>query len=167
MEKPKDIQKKVSALWRILAEKRKFVCQDFPKFRKQYFKRYHRCPDASFHHEIAETLMQITRKRGARVAIAAPRESAKSTIVTLEFVIYCICYRGGLSRRITKSGYNQSCLGNTRIASFGNNRRGIGDIRHRSLCLRTTTSFTPVYHLFVYAINRDVHMRIISAFALE
>lgn len=93
MSNSRDFSKKVSALERLLMEKRKFLCRDFSRFRKQYFKGYHRCADAPFHQDIAETLMRASRKRGARVAIAAPRESAKSTIVTLEFIVYCICYR--------------------------------------------------------------------------
>lgn len=93
MEKNNNIQAKISALEKILIQKNRMLYQDFPRFREHYFKDYHRCLDADFHREIAGLLQKISKQRGARVAIAAPRESAKSTIITLEFVIYCICYR--------------------------------------------------------------------------
>ncbi len=83
--------KKAQALEQVLINRRRLLCRDFSRFRKVYFP--HDCPDAKFHQEIAGMLMGITEKRGARVAIAAPRESAKSTIVTLEYVAFLICYR--------------------------------------------------------------------------
>ena len=76
-----------------LIETRKGLFKDFLKFRKYYFKEYHDFPDAEFHEELSMLLMEMTIKRRAKVAIAAPRDSAKSTIVSLEYVIYCICYR--------------------------------------------------------------------------
>lgn len=76
-----------------IIETRKKVCKNFHKFRKYYFKDYHTCPDADFHKELCELLSAKTREREAKIAIAAPRDSAKSTIVSLEYVIYCICYK--------------------------------------------------------------------------
>lgn len=76
-----------------LIEARRLLGKDFLKFRKYYFKGYHDFPDAQFHKELSNLLMEMTSKRGTKVAIAAPRDSAKSTIVSLEYVIYCICYR--------------------------------------------------------------------------
>lgn len=67
--------------------------RDFLKFRQFYFAHYHKKSDAKFHREIAELLSDISQKRGGKVAIAAPRGSAKSTIVSLEYVIYSICYK--------------------------------------------------------------------------
>ena len=93
MKNNKFINRKVTALEQIVINARKLLCQDFLKFRKQYFKSYHKCPDAPFHLEIGQMLQRTTKQRRARIAIAAPRESAKSTLVTLEFVIYCICYK--------------------------------------------------------------------------
>jgi predicted phage terminase large subunit-like protein len=43
---------------------------------------------AEFHKELYQIL--LTTKRGA---VAAPREHAKSTVVSLFFVLYCICYK--------------------------------------------------------------------------
>ena len=76
-----------------LVDTRRLLGKDFHKFRKCYFKTYHEYPDAEFHKELSGLLMKMTKKRGSKTAIAAPRDSAKSTIVSLEYVIYCICYR--------------------------------------------------------------------------
>ena len=76
-----------------LTETRRRLFKGFPKFREYYFKDSHKDADAEFHKELTALLMTMTTKRGSKAAIAAPRESAKSTIVTLEFVIYCICYK--------------------------------------------------------------------------
>jgi len=76
-----------------IIETRKKVCKDFHKFREYYFKNYHKFPDADFHKELSSLLLRITANRGTKIAIAAPRDSAKSTIVSLEYVIYCICYK--------------------------------------------------------------------------
>lgn len=66
---------------------------DFPTFRSFYFPNYNKKPDGDFQKEISQILVSIKTKRGARYAIAAPRGFAKSTIVGLEYVIYCICYK--------------------------------------------------------------------------
>jgi predicted phage terminase large subunit-like protein len=76
-----------------LIDTRRLLGKDFRKFRKCYFKKYHECTDADFHEELSGLLMKMTEKRGSKTAIAAPRDSAKSTIVSLEYVIYCICYK--------------------------------------------------------------------------
>lgn len=76
-----------------LIETRRKLCKDFLKFRKHYFEEDHEVPDAEFHKELSEILMKMTLERGSKAAIAAPRDSAKSTIISLEFVIYCICYK--------------------------------------------------------------------------
>jgi predicted phage terminase large subunit-like protein len=67
--------------------------KDFAFFRKFYFEHYHRFPDSAFHKEAVVLLKDITLKRGQKLAIAAPRASAKSTLITLEYVLYSICYR--------------------------------------------------------------------------
>jgi predicted phage terminase large subunit-like protein len=76
-----------------LIETRRRLFKGFPKFREYYFKDSHKDTDAEFHKELTGLLMKMTNKEGSKIAIAAPRDSAKSTIVTLEFVIYCICYK--------------------------------------------------------------------------
>lgn len=78
---------------RKLIDIRRRLFKDFLRFRKYYFKEYHEFPDAEFHKELSKLLMDITRQREAKMAIAAPRNSAKSTIISLEYVIYCICHK--------------------------------------------------------------------------
>jgi predicted phage terminase large subunit-like protein len=72
--------------------KRKHLCK-FSLFRKYYFPSYNKKPSAPFHKELSSILSDMSAKRGVKTAIAAPRESAKSTVVSLQYVIYCICYR--------------------------------------------------------------------------
>lgn len=71
---------------------RRNLGKDFQFFRKYYFSHYHTVDDAPFHKELSELLVNAAIKRGMRIAVAAPRNHAKSTLITLEFVIYCICY---------------------------------------------------------------------------
>jgi len=72
---------------------RRTMCRDFLKFRQQYFSHYHKVKDGIFQEELSRMLSGITMRRGAKLAIDAPRECAKSTIVTMEFVLFCTCYR--------------------------------------------------------------------------
>lgn len=71
---------------------RREAARDFPMFRKTYFKRPNRLPDARFHETLTMNLWTMSQKRGSKLALAAPRESGKSTVISLEYVIYCICY---------------------------------------------------------------------------
>ena len=88
------LRKKVLNLARqkLIFDKRE-AGRSFPVFRKPYFPHYNYTPDAEFHLELSSLLDTITKKRGVKLAIAAPRASAKSTIVTLQYVLYCICYK--------------------------------------------------------------------------
>ncbi len=69
--------------------RRALVLQSFIKFREYYFQTGDRKPDGQCQKEIASLLNDLVRKRGVRLAIAAPRGFAKSTIVE-EFVTYCV-----------------------------------------------------------------------------
>ncbi len=66
--------------------------KNFLFFRRYYFPQCSTISDADFHKELSETLFQMTLNRGVKHAIAAPRDSGKSTIVSMIYVIYCICY---------------------------------------------------------------------------
>lgn len=44
------------------------------------------------HQEIHDLLYEITHKRNCKLAIAAPRDFGKSTLVTLIYIIWSICY---------------------------------------------------------------------------
>jgi len=72
---------------------RRRVGMDFISFRNFYFTHYNKSPDGEFQKALSGILFNMKTKRGARYAIAAPRGFAKSTIVGLQYVIYCICYK--------------------------------------------------------------------------
>ncbi|MCA9399986.1 MAG: phage terminase large subunit [Candidatus Omnitrophica bacterium] len=72
---------------------RREMSKDFAFFRRYYFPGYNTICDASFHRELVELLQGITNRRGEKLAIAAPRGSAKSTVVSLQYVLYCICHK--------------------------------------------------------------------------
>ena len=44
------------------------------------------------HLEVYETLQEISNGRDAKYVLAAPRDFGKSTMITLVYVLYCICY---------------------------------------------------------------------------
>ena len=50
------------------------------------------CKFSRMHDQVFKSLSKIIQKRGGRLAIAAPRGHAKSTIVSLAFVLWCILY---------------------------------------------------------------------------
>jgi hypothetical protein len=56
-------------------------------FATTYFGHYIECSFAPFHLELFEYLTEITFKRGRQLAIAAPRGNAKSSIVSLMYVL--------------------------------------------------------------------------------
>jgi predicted phage terminase large subunit-like protein len=82
----------VASLYRLI-KIRRTLGKDFPRFRQQYFPHYHKHPDGPFQEELSKMLNGLVTKRGSKIAIAAPRNCAKSTITTLQYVIYCICYK--------------------------------------------------------------------------
>ena len=66
---------------------------DIGLFAEIFFPHYCREAPSDFHIELYELLIESIRYRqGHRIAVAAPRESAKSTIATLFLPLWCICY---------------------------------------------------------------------------
>ncbi len=61
-------------------------------FAKIYFQHYLTINHCGFHKELCAILEEMTEKRGARFALAAPRMSAKSTFVSCIYVLWSICY---------------------------------------------------------------------------
>jgi len=72
---------------------RRRLGMDFNSFRDFYFPHYNSIPDGQFQKDLSQIMVDITNKRGARYAIAAPRGFGKSTIVGTQYAIYCICYK--------------------------------------------------------------------------
>lgn len=83
----------LGAITRDLISLRRKTAHDFLAFRKCYFAHHHSAPDGVMQKELSQLLSEAANKRRAKLAIAAPRGSAKTTLISLEFVIYCICYK--------------------------------------------------------------------------
>lgn len=76
-----------------LSSLRRDMSKDFRFFRKYYFRHPQTVVDASFHEELCELLSGLAAKRGTKLALAAPRGSGKSTLITHDYLIYCICHK--------------------------------------------------------------------------
>ncbi len=61
-------------------------------FAKLYMKHHLECELSPAHLEIYRILGTATTERGKKIAIAAPRDFGKSTMVTLIYMVYSICY---------------------------------------------------------------------------
>ncbi|MBX3315752.1 MAG: phage terminase large subunit [Phycisphaeraceae bacterium] len=63
------------------------------EFLRIYLPSYAQQPFSRMHIEMGELIVQASERRGARVAIAAPRGHAKSTVVTLATILWCIVFK--------------------------------------------------------------------------
>jgi len=61
-------------------------------FAMLYMKHHIHFTPSEAHLEIYRLLDIATVERGKKIAIAAPRDFGKSTLITLIYIIYCICY---------------------------------------------------------------------------
>jgi len=61
-------------------------------FAEIYFGHYLKKKMCVMHKELYQLLIALQDKRGQRIAVAAPRDSAKSSIVSLIYALWCICY---------------------------------------------------------------------------
>src|SRR3989338_1384639 len=82
---------KTEKLERDLISLRRKTLRNFHDFRRYYFASANVTPDAKFHYNICNILVKITDHRGQKWAIAAPRGSGKSAIITTQYVIYALC----------------------------------------------------------------------------
>lgn len=77
-----------------LAERRRLVCDDltgFEYFDRTYFPHYGQAEPSELHKYLHKRLPEILNSPGGqRDAIAAPRGEAKSTKISLIFVLYCV-----------------------------------------------------------------------------
>ena len=79
--------------WRKLsAARRKAGERSILTFALTYLPAHFKLAPSSMHTELFAELQKATARRGARLAIAAPRGHAKSTIVSLTYVLWSICY---------------------------------------------------------------------------
>lgn len=65
--------------------------KDFSYFRQRYFAHHRQMQEANFHKELTNIAIKSTTEHNLKILIAAPRGSGKSTIISEEFVLYCIC----------------------------------------------------------------------------
>ena len=61
-------------------------------FASIYLSDHCQLPFSRMHKEVFAALVELMGKRAGRLAIAAPRDHAKSTIVSLAFVLWCVLY---------------------------------------------------------------------------
>jgi predicted phage terminase large subunit-like protein len=62
-------------------------------FARYYLKHHFPLAPSAMHKELFASLTAMTKSRGVRLAVAAPRGHAKSTIVSLAYPLWCICFR--------------------------------------------------------------------------
>ncbi|MDD5774412.1 MAG: phage terminase large subunit [Candidatus Omnitrophica bacterium] len=65
-------------------------------FGKLFLADHLQCPPSEAHRKLYGILEDATRTRGQKIAIAAPRDFGKSTLVTLIYVLYSIVYKQDL-----------------------------------------------------------------------
>ena len=81
----------LAALARSLRLLRKKAAQaSFEVFCQLYLAPHFSVAPSSMHQEIAALLVEATTERGARIAVAAPRGYAKTTLVCLAYVLWCL-----------------------------------------------------------------------------
>jgi predicted phage terminase large subunit-like protein len=78
-------------LYKAVSSLRRQTATDFAQFRKHYFEKNHQTVDGLFQKDLVKLLSGLSNRRNSRYAIAAPRGFAKSTIVSCEYVLFCIC----------------------------------------------------------------------------
>lgn len=64
----------------------------FVGFCKMYLASHFKLPPSRMHVELSAVLQTLKDKRGQRLALAAPRGHAKSTVLSLAFVLWCAIY---------------------------------------------------------------------------
>ena len=76
----------------IIQARRNTGAQSPQQFAEAYLQSHCNLPFSRMHEEIFSLLKEITERRNARVAIAAPRGHAKSTIIALAYPLWCVLY---------------------------------------------------------------------------
>lgn len=73
-------------------QRRKLGALSPQHFAKVYLQSHFNLPFSRMHEELFSLLKQATDKRNFRLAVAAPRGHAKTTVGSLAYVLWCICY---------------------------------------------------------------------------
>jgi predicted phage terminase large subunit-like protein len=77
-----------------LSQHRRTLAEESPQtFAKTYLSHHLTKPMSRMHEELFELLKQASVQRPKRIATAAPRGHAKTTVVSLAYVLWCALYR--------------------------------------------------------------------------
>ncbi len=76
----------------VIQARRNTGAQSAQQFAGAYLSSHFYLPFSRMHEEIFSLLKKITEKRNVRVAIAAPRGHAKSTMISLAYPLWCVLY---------------------------------------------------------------------------
>ncbi len=82
----KKIKKEIDQLRRQNAE------SSIRAFAMTYLGHHLKLEPSNAHLEVYEALQEISNGRDAKYVLAAPRAFGKPTMITLVYVLYCICY---------------------------------------------------------------------------
>jgi len=78
-------------------------------FAKVYLFKHLECGISQAHLAIYGLLQRILTNRGVKIALAAPRDFGKSTLITLIYILYCICYQKEKFIIIVSNTSSQAC----------------------------------------------------------
>ncbi len=81
-----------AALRTISAARREATEHSLRAFLQTYLPAYAKLEFSRMHIELFELLESASTQRGARLAIAAPRDHAKSTLISLACILWCVCF---------------------------------------------------------------------------
>lgn len=65
--------------------------EDFREFCNRYLRHHFKKPSSVFHEDLKDRLQDILVKRDQKDVWISPRGNAKSTIISLAYILYCIC----------------------------------------------------------------------------
>ncbi|MEO1718004.1 MAG: phage terminase large subunit [Planctomycetota bacterium] len=79
----------------ILSERRRFAASKSPRnFASIYLPHHFQLEPSPLHTELFEMLHHVSTSRGSRIAVAAPRGHAKSTVASLAYVLWSVLFGG-------------------------------------------------------------------------
>lgn len=76
----------------LVVQRRDLGRQSLRAFAHLFFPHLLRAPDGQLHRDLYALLQPTPEQRGLRLAVAAPRGHAKSTLVSGVYVLWCICF---------------------------------------------------------------------------
>lgn len=90
MDKVIDSKQRISMS--IKSYRRELASESPRQFAEAYLPHHLRLPSSRMHVDLYGMLHQATQRRGRRIAVAAPRGHAKSTVVSLAYVLWSVLY---------------------------------------------------------------------------